>query len=341
MIDFDPQTYQPPFPYFGGKSRIADLVWTRLGSVPNFIEPFFGSGAVLFRRPPAHLPATETVNDKNGWVSNFWRAVQSDPEAVAHYADWPVSEIDLHARHDWLMNTGRERLTEVLRADPEAFDAKLAGWWCWGMCCWIGSGWCDEKALKKNGDTSPQIPLLVAGSGVNRPFEKIPHLDVGRGSLLAETSDRLEPYFASISERLRRVRVCYGDWERICGDTPTIHQGLTGVFLDPPYSAEAGREAVIYAEEDLHVAHRVREWAIPRGDDPRFRIALCGYEGEHDMPDSWECVVWKARGGYAKLGAGKGWENRRRERIWFSPHCLKAHSLATLWDTEGVGCAED
>jgi hypothetical protein len=43
------------------------------------------------------------VNDIDGYVSNFWRAVQADPELVAHYADWPVNEVDLHARHRWLV----------------------------------------------------------------------------------------------------------------------------------------------------------------------------------------------------------------------------------------------
>src|SRR5208283_3571102 len=50
-----------PFPWFGGKSRAASLVWDRFGNVPNYVEPFFGSGAVLLNRP--HAPHTETVND--------------------------------------------------------------------------------------------------------------------------------------------------------------------------------------------------------------------------------------------------------------------------------------
>lgn len=40
-----------PFPYFGGKARIADRVWQALGKVDHYLEPFFGSGAVLLRRP--------------------------------------------------------------------------------------------------------------------------------------------------------------------------------------------------------------------------------------------------------------------------------------------------
>jgi len=55
-----------------------------------------------------------------------------------------------------------------------------------------------------------------------------------------------------------------------------------------------------------------------------LRIALCGYEGEHKMPPSWKCVPWKTRGGYGSQSHGLGRENSHRERIWFSPHCLKA-----------------
>ena len=50
-----------PFPWFGGKSRVADIVWDRFGDVANYVEPFFGSGAVLLARP--HPPRIETVND--------------------------------------------------------------------------------------------------------------------------------------------------------------------------------------------------------------------------------------------------------------------------------------
>ena len=31
-----------PFPWFGGKSRVAHLVWQRFGDVANYVEPFFG-----------------------------------------------------------------------------------------------------------------------------------------------------------------------------------------------------------------------------------------------------------------------------------------------------------
>ena len=47
-----------PFPWFGGKRRVAPEVWERFGDVPNYVEPFFGSGAVLLGRPAKHAAKT-------------------------------------------------------------------------------------------------------------------------------------------------------------------------------------------------------------------------------------------------------------------------------------------
>lgn len=70
-----------PFPWFGGKSKVAPIIWDRFGDVPNYVEPFFGSGAVLLNRPTES--GTETINDLDCMVANFWRALQHDPEALA------------------------------------------------------------------------------------------------------------------------------------------------------------------------------------------------------------------------------------------------------------------
>jgi hypothetical protein len=133
-----------------------------------------------------------------------------------------------------------------------------------------------------------------------------------------------------LAERLKMVRVCCGDWRRVTGGKSgdsLKHFFASGnrcaVFLDPPYSTEANRNMTLYREDCGDVAHDVREWAISQGHDKRLRIALCGYDGEHVMPDDWTVLEWKARGGYgnqSKEGTD-GKENCKRERIWFSPHC--------------------
>ncbi len=313
-----------PFPWFGGKSKVSELVWQRFGDVPNYVEPFFGSGAVLLGRMTE--PGTETVNDLDCMVANFWRALQNDPAEVAFYADSPVNEADQHARHLWLCS--QEEFRERMKVDPEFYDAKIAGWWVWGQCIWIGSGWCSVQ-LPHLGNAGTGVHrkrphLGNAGRGVNR---QLPHLgDAGTEDSQCvsdlTSGTRLQQYMNQLAARLRRVRVCCGDWERICGPSVTFKHGITGVFLDPPYADTAGRKNDLYASDSLDVAHDVRRWAIENGDNPDLRIALCGYDGEHDMPSGWECVAWKARGGYGSQGEGSGRENADRERIWFSPHCL-------------------
>jgi hypothetical protein len=314
-----PKSLQAPFPYFGGKSRIAAAVWERFGEVTNYVEPFFGSGACLLARPTP-FSGVETVNDADGMVANFWRAVQADPGAVAFHADNPVNENDLHARHSWLIGQ-KESLQSRLEGSMEFFDAKIAGWWCWGLCCWIGSGFCSGKGPWQSFEVDGvrQLVHLGSGQGVNR---KLVHLgDAGRGESTASESG-LYSWFAELGERLRHVRVCSGDWSRVCGPTVTEKHGIAAIFLDPPYADTAKRTSDLYANDSLSVAHDVREWAIEAGRNPRLRIALCGYESEHEMPGDWECLAWKTSGGYGSQGS-QGSLNAKRERIWFSPACVK------------------
>lgn len=299
------KTLKAPFPYFGGKSRAAHLVWSRFGDVPNYVEPFAGSLAVLLSR--SSVPKVETVNDVNGHLCNFWRSIQADPKATAGYATWPVSELDLVARHKWLREAGGP-IVAKLKDDPDFYDPKIAGWWAWGLACWIGSGFCETA--------SEQLPHLGdAGQGVTK---KLPHLgDAGR----AIGCDSLTEWFTDLQERLIRVRVACGDWSRVLGPSVTFKHGMTGVFLDPPYSTDHCED--VYRTGD--VGSSVRTWCLENGSNQLLRIALCGYSGEgHEVLESngWHCEPWKTAGGFGSQSDGRGRENAGRERIWFSPACL-------------------
>lgn len=207
-----------------------------------------------------------------------------------------------------------------LKEDPHYFDAEAAGIWLWGMSLWIGQGWdvTDGKGaapkMKMPHSTNQGINRKT-GSGDGTEQET----DPGTGE---ERAAWLRSYMRALADRLRGVRVCCGDWERVVTPSLTVHVAPTvGVFLDPPYCGKD--RADVYVHESYDVAHKVHAWAMKAGDDKRFRIALCGYEGEYKVPDSWAIFRWKASGGFGNQRKGEEKNvNRLRERIWFSPHCL-------------------
>lgn len=163
-----------PFPWFGGKRRVADVVWRAFGpNIANYVEPFAGSLAVLLGRPGG-AGKIETVNDRDRYLANFWRAVTAFPELVAEAADWPVNEADLHARHKWLVNQAEFR--ERMHTDPGFCDVKIAGWWVWGICQWIGGGWCVEP----NNHKHPRLDGIGKGihADAGHPKEQLPDLAV-------------------------------------------------------------------------------------------------------------------------------------------------------------------
>lgn len=384
-----------PFTYFGGKSTVADIVWAALGQPKHYIEPFFGSGAVLLKRPD-YIPTKhmETVCDKDGYVANAWRGMQFAPDELAKFCDWPVNHADLNARRKYL-NDNADLLLRLCD-DPEYFDAKMAGYWIWAMSCWIGSGLTRKDSMPRvdgevgvnqyrgtrkttagkrshlshdgrgiaqglsrnrpqvalQGGVHEQIPSLRDDRGVNNQIPLLNHETGGvcrrpcygasgahgvhKTTLTAEPDPLLDvrdPYtpglyswFRELSERLRRVRVVCGDWNRVCGGDWQDDRGTCGIFFDPPYNPEkCNRDPKIYTEESANVADEVREWCRKRGALKTYRIVLAGYYDEHAslVDDGWTVHRWSAHGGFANRGKGKtrGEVNRHKEALFFSPHC--------------------
>ena len=331
-----------PFPFFGGKREVTEAIWARLGSPKQYIEPFCGSCAVLLAAPaPASL---EVVNDLNGFIANFWRAVKCQPEAVASESDYPVSHIDQGARHVWLMQQ-RDRLGAELQDPHWPGDAQVAGWWLWGQCSWIGSGWCEwDRKVPHVSDAGRgvqalgQVPHVSdAGRGV-QALGKVPHVsdagrgvqalgqvphvsDAGRGvqalGQVPHVSDAGMGFLTSagrvawkwlheLAERLERVRVVHGEWSRCLNN----HYGDTdtALFLDPPYRSYGA----LYGAEA--VADEVAAWAREHAD---LRVCLCGHVGDYEMGDGWSVVTWKRpRLTYS------GSSTTDKEALWFSPPCL-------------------
>ena len=322
-----------PFPYFGGKSGAVEQVWQAFGDVRNYVEPFMGSAAMLLGAPDGKR--IETANDFDGFVANFWRAIAHDPAAVAHFADWPCNEVDLFSRHSWLVRT-QGNLSDKLNADPDFYDAKVAGWWAWGACNWIGHGWCSGTGPWVHDGTaivdSRKLPHLGnSGQGINR---QLPHLgNSGQGGEHPRTAF-IREWMQTLHARLRDVRVTCGDWQRVCKDSVTTRHGMTGLFLDPPY--EKGAMDYGAGGMGLGIAKDVQTWCAANGDNPKLRIVLCGHIGEHDalLEHGWHIRKWKARKGYALTAEAVA--NSAGETLWCSPHCVPVQQHAAQAELEAA-----
>jgi len=66
--------------YPGAKWGMAKEIVSLMPSHRSYLEPFFGSGAVLFNKPPS---AIETVNDIDGDIVNFFRVLREQPDELA------------------------------------------------------------------------------------------------------------------------------------------------------------------------------------------------------------------------------------------------------------------
>lgn len=68
-----------PFAYYGGKARLAPWILSHMPAHRVYLEPFFGSGAVLFAKQPAQH---EIINDLDNKVVTFFRVLREQPEEL-------------------------------------------------------------------------------------------------------------------------------------------------------------------------------------------------------------------------------------------------------------------
>lgn len=67
--------------YPGSKWRIGKQLVELIPKHHSYVEPYFGSGAVLFNKIPSNI---ETINDMDGDVINLFRCLQKDEQRLAH-----------------------------------------------------------------------------------------------------------------------------------------------------------------------------------------------------------------------------------------------------------------
>ena len=320
-------TLKAPFPYYGGKARLAPQIWERLGNPEVYVEPFAGSLACLLARPDGPGPR-EIVGDLDGGICNFWRAVTADPEQVAYHADYPTIHQDLTARHAWLQGWFVAH-ADQLSADPEFHDPKVAGWWVWGISIWIGGQWC-HTAQDRRPDAGSGGGRGVSPRRVNIPDQRPRVADRGGGngvSAQRTTRPALLDWFTQLQDRLSQVVVINRTWDKtltrsLLQQTPTVKPATVGVMLDPPYLTEDRANSIYCSDADGtsdDVAAASWAWAVNHGH--KHRIAYCAHQGDFQPPEGWTTIE-SSFGGVSDPD-----RKHRRDQVLFSPACQPGMTL--------------
>lgn len=85
--------------YPGAKWSIAEWIISYMPEHTAYLEPFMGSGAVLFNKVPASL---ETVNDLDGDIVNLFSMIRNRPEELARLVEYtPYSRQEYYSSYDY------------------------------------------------------------------------------------------------------------------------------------------------------------------------------------------------------------------------------------------------
>ncbi|MDD2965533.1 MAG: DNA adenine methylase [Bacteroidales bacterium] len=109
---------KPPFSYYGGKQKLANMIVKLIPDHRLFCEPFVGGAAVFFNKPKA-ISEVEVLNDTNAEIINFYRIVQLDFVSLEKEI-----RISLHSRR--LFDDAR-----VIYNNPHMFTEVKRAWALW------------------------------------------------------------------------------------------------------------------------------------------------------------------------------------------------------------------
>ena len=104
---------RPVLKYPGSKWRMADWIISLMPPHRSYLEPFFGSGAVFFKKPPSRI---ETINDLDGEIANLFRCVREKTEELARAVELtPYCREEYERAWSWHREGNRAEGVEAAR----------------------------------------------------------------------------------------------------------------------------------------------------------------------------------------------------------------------------------
>lgn len=277
-------TARSPFPWFGGKQKLADEILSHFPPHLVYVEVFGGGASVLLSKSPGAL---DVYNDRDESLVNFFRVLRDLPHQLV-----PLLELTPYARAEW----------EHARAsiDTEKDPVEKAR-----LFYVIAAGSFAGFAARDNGS---------AGRGWGG--ERLGRMHLSRA---ASTANRVDNIWRFV-ERLRLVQIECLEW-RACLERYDHVDCL--FYLDPPYVPETRRSGgyrhELTTDDHAELVERVlvlKGCAIVSGYDHPLYEALVSDGGfvRHEY-GAWSTA---ARG---EKGQPR---DRRTEVVWTSPQATRS-----------------
>jgi DNA adenine methylase len=112
--------------YYGGKIALSRQIVPLMPAHRVYLEPFAGGAAVLFAKPRCER---ETLNDLDGQVMRFWRALRDRPAELAEaVAATPYSREEWRASRDDDAVCDVEAARRLLVNVDQSFSRSRSGW---------------------------------------------------------------------------------------------------------------------------------------------------------------------------------------------------------------------
>ncbi|MDR2129578.1 MAG: DNA adenine methylase [Odoribacteraceae bacterium] len=124
---------KPPLTYYGGKQRLAERILAMSPPHEIYCEPFFGGGAVFFRK---YKSAVEVINDHDNDLINFYSCVQGRFDELEALVQQTLCSETMyrHAKDIWnarVESSDVERAWAVWLITNGSYGGSMHGGWKW------------------------------------------------------------------------------------------------------------------------------------------------------------------------------------------------------------------
>ena len=205
-----------PFAYYGGKMGMAKLIVSLMPEHRVYIEPFFGSGAVFFAKPPV---MHEIVNDLDDAVVAFFRVLRDRPDdleracALTPHARAEYESADLETKEIDDLERARRFWVRVNQSFGKAINT--TGW----TATTSRNGSVTSTTMSRLGRFAPCAERL-AGTMV----ERCDAADLVTRLATPDAVVYVDPPYPHEARRSNRRCAAYADYR--CDSTPELHERL-------------------------------------------------------------------------------------------------------------------